>query len=134
MAREHEKMTETNDTEIQKTSKTESESSRATFPTSTLKDWRGSKPSLRTEQLSGPRSTESVRHSGGSFMKTLRWLSAFEPSFVSKELLSHRFSQRSAWQSRHLCLRSPVVPAPKPSDKAACKSGSRKTYRSLGVP
>ena len=36
----------------------------------TLKDRQGSKPSPRTEQPSSPRSTESVRHSGGPLMKT----------------------------------------------------------------
>ena len=36
----------------------------------TLKGMQGSKPSPRTEQPSGPRSTEFVRHSGDSSMKT----------------------------------------------------------------
>ena len=35
------------------------------------------------------RSTESVRHSDGSSMKTPHWLCAFAPCFVSKELPSH---------------------------------------------
>ena len=49
---------------------TESESSRVYSLTSSLKDRQGSKPSPQTEQPSGPRSIESVRHSGGSSMKT----------------------------------------------------------------
>ena len=42
-------------------------------------------------------------------MKIPYWLSAVAPCFVSKELPSYRFSKPSAWQSRHLCLRSPMV-------------------------
>ena len=107
--RQHRKLTETDDTEIREIFETESESSRVYSLTSSLRDRQGSKPSPRTEQPSVPRSTESVRHSGGSSMKTPRWLSAFAHCFMSKELPSHRFSQPSAWQSRHLCLHSPVV-------------------------
>ena len=39
-----------------------------------------------------------VRPSGGSSMKTRRWLSAFAHSFVSRALPSHRFSLQSAWR------------------------------------
>ena len=121
---------------------TESESSRVYSLTSSLKDRQGSKPSPRTEQPSGPRSTESMRHSDGSSMKTPHWLSAFAPCFVSKELPSHRFSQPSAWRSRPLCLRSPAAgenapaSAPKPPDKSSLKEcvGKKNTYRPSGVP
>ena len=88
---------------------TESESSRVYSLTSSSKYRQGSKPSPQTEQPSGPRSTESVRHSGSSSMKTPHWLSAFAPCFVTKKLPSHRFSKPSAWRSRPLCLRSPAV-------------------------
>ena len=109
-AREHRKLTETNDTEMQRERfETESESSRVYTLTSSLKDKQGSKPSPRTEQASGPRSTESVRHSGGSSIKTPHWLSAFAPCFVSKDLSLHRISKPSAWRSRPLCLRSPAA-------------------------
>ena len=110
LAREHRKLAETDDTEMQRERvETESESSRVYSLTSSLKDRQGSKPSPRTEQPSGPRSTESMRHSDRSSMKTPHWLSAFAPCFVSKELPSHRFSQPSAWRSRPLCLRSPAA-------------------------
>ena len=140
LAREHRKLTETDDTEMKRERfETESESSRVYSLTSSLRDRQGSKPSLRTEQPSVPRSTESVRHSGGSSMKTPLWLSAFAPCFVSKELPSHRFSQPSAWQSRHLCLRSPVVggsapvPAPKQPDKSGLKEWVKKHLQALGL-
>ena len=109
LAREHQKLTETDDTEMQRERfETESESSRVYSLTSSLKDRQCSKPLPRKEQLSGLRSTEFVRHSGCSSMKTRQWLSAFLPCFVSKELLAHRFSQQSALRSRPLCLRSPA--------------------------
>ena len=110
LAREHRKLTETDDTEMQRERfETESESSGMYSLTSSLKDRQCSKPSPRTEQPSGPRSTESVRHSDGSSIKTPHWLRAFASCFVSKKLPSHRFSQPSAWQFRHLCLRSPMA-------------------------
>ena len=65
--------------------KTDSESSRVHSLTSSLKDRHGLKPSTRSEQPSGPRSTESVRHLDGSSMKTPHWLNAFAPFLLSKE-------------------------------------------------
>ena len=89
LARKHQKLTETDDTEMQREGfETESESSRVYSLTSSLKDRQGSKPSPRTEQPSGPRSTEPVRHSDGSSMKTPYWLSEFTPCFVSRDLQS----------------------------------------------
>ena len=135
LAREHRTLTETDDTECRERFETESESSRVYSLTSSLKDRQGSKPSPGTEQPSGPRSTESVRHLGGSSMKTPHWLSAFAPCFVSKELPSQRFSQPSAWRSRHLCLRSPVVGevrAPKPPNKSGLKEWVKKHLQARG--
>ena len=106
--------------------------------TSSLKDRQGSKPSPRTEQPSGIRSTEFVRHSGGSSMKTPHCLSAFVPCFASKELLSHRFSQQSAWRSLPLCLRSPAVGEvsrrrlPSHLDKSGLKEWVKKHQQALG--
>ena len=108
--------------------------------TSSLNDRQGSKPSPRTEQSSGPRSTKSVRHSDGSSMKTSHWLSAFATCFVSKELPSHRFSLQSAWRSRPLCLPSPAAGEvrrrrlPSHLTRAVFKSGWKNTFRPLGVP
>ena len=109
LAREHRKLTETDDTEMKREIRDRIRNSRVYSLSSSLKDRQGSKPYPRTEQPSGPRSTESVRHSGGPSMKTPHWLSAYVHCFVSKELLLHRYSQQSAWRSRPLCLRSPVV-------------------------
>ena len=52
LAREHRKLTETDDTEEKERFKTESKSSRVYSLTSSLKDRQGSKPSPRTEQPS----------------------------------------------------------------------------------
>ena len=109
LAREHQKLTETDDTEMQSEDR-----DRIRKLESVISDIELEREA-RLEALSTNRatlrfrSTESVRHSGGSTMKTPYWLSAFVPCFVSKELLSHRFSQQSAWRSRSSCLRSPAV-------------------------
>ena len=109
LAREHRKQTETDDTEMQRETR-----DRIRKLESVLSDIELERQA-RLEALStnratpGPRSTESVRHSDGSSMKTPHWLSAFAPCFVSKELRSHRFSQPSAWRSRPLCLCSPAA-------------------------
>ena len=102
-------LTETDDTEMKREIRDRIRKLESALSDIELEDRQGSKPPPRTELPSGPRSTESVRHSGGSSMKTPHWLSAYVHCFVSKELLSHRFSQQSAWRSRPLCLRSPVV-------------------------
>ena len=131
LAREHHKLTETATLKCRERFETKSEGSSVYPLTSSLKDRQGSKPSPRTEQPSGLRSTESVRRSGGSSMKTPHWLSAFVPCFVSKELLSHRFSQQSAWRSRPVCLHSPAVGAPKPPDKSGLKEWVKKHLQAL---
>ena len=76
LARERRKLTETDDTEWR--------SYRASSPTMSLKGRRGSKPSPQIQQLSGRRSTEFVRPSGGSSMKIRRWLSEFELSSANR--------------------------------------------------
>ena len=105
LAREHRKLTETDDTEMNREiqdriRKLESELSDIEL-----------KRQARLEALSTNRATlrsQINRHSGGSSMKIPHVLSAFAPCLVSKELPSHRFSQQSAWQCRLLCLRSLV--------------------------
>ena len=104
LAREHRKLTETDDTEMQRQIR-----DRIRKLESVLSDIELERQA-RLEALSSNRATPqsqiNVRHSGGSSMKTSHWLSAIAPCFVSKELPSHRFSQPSAWRSRPLCLRS----------------------------
>ena len=111
-AREHRKLTETDDTVMQKEIR-----DRIRKLESVLSDIELERQA-RLEALSTnraalwsqiTRSTESVRHSGGSSMKTPHWLSAFAPCYVSKEIPSHRFSKPDAGRSRPLCLRSPAA-------------------------
>ena len=107
-------------------------------PTSSLKGRRGSKPSIRIEQLSGRRSTEFVRPSGGSSMKTRRWLSEFElSSRTGDNDRKHPYSDRHGEKhSRPCCHRwgSALVPSPSPksSDKGGVKEWIKKHLQALG--
>ena len=83
LARERQNLTETDDTEIQQDIRDRMKKLQSS-PTSSLSDKRGSKPSPRTKQLSGPKLTEFVRPSGGSSMKTRRWLSELELSSANR--------------------------------------------------
>ena len=127
LAREHRKVTETDDTEMKREIRDRIRKLESVLSDIELERQARLEGLSTNRAASGPRSTESVRHSGGSSMKTPHWLSAFAPCFVSKELRSHRFSQQSAWQSRHLCLRSPVevrlCRLPSNLTRAVCKSG-----------
>ena len=150
LAREHRKLTETDDTEMKKEIETESESSRVYYLTSSLRDRQGSKPSLRTGQPSVLRSTESLRHSGGSTMKTPHWLGAFAPCYVSKELpitmASILTAIGMAISTLVLALTggggsapaltggggSAPVPAPEQPDKSGLKEWVKKHQQALG--
>lgn len=79
LAGEYQKLTERTTPEFNRRFETESESLRVHYLTLNSKDRRSSKPSLRPEKLSSPRLTESVRHSGCSFMRKLHWQSATTP-------------------------------------------------------
>ena len=102
LAREHKKLTETDDTEMQRQIR-----DRIRKLASVLSDIELERQA-RLEALSTNRATvlsqiNRIRETFRwllSSIKTRHWLSAFVPCFVSKELLSHRFSQQSAWQSR----------------------------------
>ena len=96
LALEHQKLTETDDTEMQREIRDRIRKLKSVLSYIELERQAKLEALSRAEQPSGPRSTESVRHSGGSSMKTPNWLSAFVPCFVSKDLLSHRFLQQSA--------------------------------------
>ena len=72
-------------------------------------------------------------------MKTLRWLSAFAPSFGNKGKPSCRFLPPSIWRAQRCYFRSPVEeecdppppsPAPKPSGRV--KKWVKKHLQALG--
>ena len=136
--REHQKLTETDDTEMQREIR-----DRIRKFESVLSDIELERQA-RLEALSTNRVT--LRSKVNRIRETFRWLlheeplwlNAFVPCFVSKELLSRRFLQQSEWRSRPLCLRSPAVGgstpalAPKPPDKSSLKAWVKKHQQSLG--
>ena len=79
LARERRKLTETGDTEIQQDIRDRMEKLKGELSDIEL-ERQARLEALRIEQLSGRRSAEFVRPSGGSSMKTRRWLYEFELS------------------------------------------------------
>ena len=132
LAREHRKLTETDDTEMKREIR-----DRIRKLESVLSDIELERQA-RLEALSTNRATlrsqinricETFRRSS---MKPPHWLSAFAPYFVSKELPSHRFSQPSqSISTLVLALTggggSAPVPAPKPPDKSGLREWVKKT-------
>ena len=131
LAREHRKMTETDDAEIQQEIRDRIRGLEGELLTSNLKSRRGSKPSLRTEQLSGRRWT--VRETFRRLLHEVTTLAErIRPFFGSKGLPLHRFSRRSA--CTHWCLGkcAHTAPAPKPSDKGGVADWVKRHLRAHG--
>ena len=109
LAREHQKLTETDDTEMQREIR-----DRVRKLEKVLSDIKLERQA-RLEALSTNRAT--LRSQINRIRETFRRLlnedttlaEGIRTCFVSKELPSHRFSQPSVWRSRTLCLRSPAA-------------------------
>ena len=134
LVREHRKLTETDDTEMQREIR-----DRIRKLESVLSDIELERQA-RIETLTTNRATlrsqinkirETFRrllHEDNTLVERIRTL--FRE--VSKELPSHRFSQQSAWQSWHLCLRLPVVGGSALPDKSGLKEWVKRHPQALG--
>ena len=139
-ALEHQKLTEMRDPEIQQEILDRIKNLERVL--SDIKIERESKLealSENTEQLSGPRLTESARHSDKSSMRIQNSLRAFAPSFGSKgSLLRPSLRQLDGNLDPSACAdrRSGSVSAPapslKPSDKSCLKEWVKKHLQALG--
>ena len=90
LAQEHLKLTETSDPEIQQEMRDRIKNLERELSDIKKEKSQGLKPSQQTERLSGPRLTESARHSDDSSMRIQQSLSAFAPSFGNKGSLAIR--------------------------------------------
>ena len=137
LAWEHRKLTETDDTEMRREIRERIRKLEGVISDIVLER------QARLEALSTNRAT--LRSQINRIRETFRRLlhedttlaERISTLFRDKELPSHRFSQPSASQYRHLCLRSPVVesapvPASKPPDKSGLKGWVKRHLQALG--